>query len=343
MKKFLFKIIVFFIPFMVITVLYFILDPFKVLYTYNSYFDSSVNGVVFLNTDYVSTKNFDNHYDEFRYNSFIFGNSRAWFYQLSDWKKHIGKESAYHFETAGEALYSIHKKVLYLDKKGVDIKNALLVLDHEILVQDGPKDGHLGIIAPQLVKNQNLLSFHIASLKGFFNIEFLFAYFDFTISGKVKAYMMRHKLLDHRPFTYDYKSNELKYVHYEKLILRNEYYTEERMKVFFDRDSIPSITTVSISENQKLMLGDILTVFEKHETNFKIIISPLYNQKKLAHEDLIYLKSLFGGQNVFDFSGKNSFTEDYQNYYESSHYRPHVAEKMLEIVYRNDNLRASKK
>jgi hypothetical protein len=343
MKKFIFKILVFFMPFLLLTVLYFVLDPFKVLYKYDSYFNSSVNGVVFLNTNYVSTANFDNHYEKFRYNSFIFGNSRGWFFEVSDWRKHIGRQPAYHFTTGGESLYAIHKKVLYLDEKGVDLKNALLVLDHEVLVQDGPKNGHLGIMAPQLEDNQNWFQFHLASLKGFFNISFLYAYIDFMVSGEVKTYMERNRLLDNRPFRYNYKTNQISFAHYERLISNNDYYTDERMKVFYEREDNPSYSPVSIAENQKRMLLEILLVFEKHKTNFKIVISPVYSQERLAKEDMAYLKSMFGSKHVFNFSGKNSFTEDYKNYYESNHYRPHVAEEMLNIIYRDNNLRASKK
>ena len=341
MKKFIRKTILFFLPFAFLAVLYFILDPFKVLYKYDSYFNYSVNGVVFLNTNYVSTTNFDNYYEKYHYNSFIFGNSRGWFFEISDWKKHIGSEPAYHFTTGGESLYAIHKKVLYLDKKGVDLKNALLVLDHEILAQDGPKNGHLGVMAPQLEDNQNWFQFHLASLKGFFNISFMYAYIDFIVSGRVKTYMDRNKLLDNRPFRYNYKTNQISFAHYERLINNNNYYNEERMKVFYERENKTSYSPVSIAENQKIMLFEIREILKKHETNYKIILSPIYSQELLAEEDLAYLKLLFGDKNVFNFSGKNTFTEDYQNYYESDHYRPHVAKEILEIIYRDHKLRAS--
>jgi hypothetical protein len=343
MKKFIYKTLLFFLPFVFLAVLYFITDPFKVLYKYDSYFDNSVNGVVFLNTNYVSTSNFDNHFEKFQYNSFIFGNSRGWFYKTSDWKKHIGKEPAYHFTTGGESLYAIHKKILYLDSKGVDIKNALLVLDYDILVQDEPKSGHLGIMAPQLEDYQNWFQFHLASLKGFYNVEFLYAYIDFIVSGRVKTYMERSKLLDNRPFRYNYKTNQISFAQYEQLISNNEYYTDERMQVFYNRDDKTSYSPASIEAKQKKMLLEIFLVFKNHKTNYKIIISPVYSQERLAKEDLSYLQSLFGNQHVFNFSGKNKFTEDYNNYYESSHYRPHVARELLRIVYRERELQARNK
>jgi hypothetical protein len=343
MKKFIRKFVFFLLPFVFLVVLYFILDPFKVLYKYDFYFNHSVNGVVFLNTNYVSTANFDNHYDDNQYTSFIFGNSRGWFYKIIDWKKHIGNEPAYHFTTGGESLYAIHKKVLYLDTKGVDIKNALLVLDHEILVQDEPKDGHLGIMAPQLEDYQNWFQFHLASLKGFFNISFFYAYIDFIISGKVKRYMERNRLLDDRPFSYNYKTNQISFNYYEKLISENRYYTDERMKIFYERENKILYSPVSIEEKQKRMLLEILLVFEKQETDYKIILSPVYSQEQLAKEDVAYLELLFGDQNVFNFMGRNRFTEDYRNYYEKDHYRPHVAKEILDIVYHDKYLRASQK
>lgn len=343
MKKFLIKTAMFFLPFLFITMLYLILDPFKVIYSYDSYFDQVTEGVVFLNTNYTSTTNFENHYNEFVYNSFIFGNSRAWFIPVSEWKKHIGDEPAYHFDAGGEALYSIHRKLNYLDKNGVEIKNALLVLDHEILSQDKPKNGHLGLDSPQVEDYKNYFEFHMASLKGFFNLSFLYAYIDFKLTGKIKHYMVRNKLIDHRPFTYDYTSNEIKFSRYEELIERGEYYNEERMSVFFPHDSIPLTSPATIYGNQKQLLEEIFAIFDRHQTMYKIIISPLYSQEKLASEDLEYLNSLFGQKDVFDFSGKNNITDDYRNYYESSHFRPHVAAGILDIVYEEDEFHAKKK
>jgi len=41
-----------------------------------------------------------------------------------------------------------------------------------------------------------------------------------------------------------------------------------------------------------------------------------------------------GKKNVYDFSGKNKLTTPIGNYYETSHYRPHVANKIMELIYR---------
>ena len=238
MKKFFFKLILFSLPIIFIIFSYFILDPFKVIYSYDSFYDRSVAGCVFLNKDYVSTTNFDNYYDTLKYNSFIFGNSRTLVYQTSEWKKYIGNESCYHFDASDEALYAIQKKIKYLNEKKVKIKNVLLILDHRTLIKDNPKSGHLGIISPQLEAKSNFFNFHLASIRAFLNIKFLFVYFDFKISGKVKSYMKKGFLIEDRPFEYDYISNEVRFDQYEDLIIKNEFYTKERMRVFYNRDTI---------------------------------------------------------------------------------------------------------
>lgn len=334
MKKFIHKIIIFSLPFWCLLLLYFMLDPFKVLYQYESYFDDRVNGTVFLNTDYVATTNFDDKYNRYHYTSFIFGNSRAWFYRIADWQEYIGNEPAYHFDAAGETLYAMHKKIMYLDDKGVNIKNALLVLDPGIISETKPKTGHLGTISPQLVDYDNWMDFHVASFSGFLNIQFLFAYLDFIISQKVKPYMVRNHLIENRPFSYNPVYNELSFYYYDAMIQYKRYYTEELIKNFYRRSPVEDYAEPCIKSAQEKLFREIAYVFKKHRTRVKIIISPLYDQIHLSEEDLNQLVSIFGRSCVYDFSGKNSITEDYTNYYETSHYRPVVAERLLSRVYR---------
>jgi hypothetical protein len=216
MNRFILKILIFSLPLLFVVFLYFILDPFKVLYKYDSYFKEKVNGTVYLNTDYVATANFENRYNQYHYTSFIFGNSIAWFYRVADWQKYIGNEPAYHFDAAGETIYALHKKILYLDKKEITIKNALIILDYSILSAKEPKSGHLGIISPQLVDNKNWVQFHIASITGFLNIQFMYAYLDFKLTGKLKPYMYRNHLIESRPFRYNPVNNEFSFYQYDQ-------------------------------------------------------------------------------------------------------------------------------
>ncbi len=62
----------------------------------------------------------------------------------------------------------------------------------------------------------------------------------------------------------------------------------------------------------------------------------MYDQIPLEKEQLNLLYDIFGKENVYDFSGKNEFTESVFNYYENSHYRPHVAAEIMDIIYEDD-------
>ncbi len=324
------------IPLIIASVLYVIFDPFKVLHYYDSFVETDAKGMVTLDQDYVSTTTFINNSRKTNYNSFIFGNSRSIFYQVSDWKRHLNQDaSCFHFDASGESLYAINKKNEFIDNKGNEISNILLVLDYATLIQDKPKSDHLGIISPALVNNSNIIEFHKTFFLAFLTPKFLYAFLDFKISGYIKPYMKQNYLLDDRPRNYDVLTNELRFDYFEDMIRTNNYYTSERLSVFFNRDTtIQKFSPECIFENQKSMLKNILSITKKHNTSIKIVINPLYDQLKLNEEDLKYLINLFGENNVFDFSGINKFTNDYRNYYETSHYRPHVAREILEIIYK---------
>ncbi len=347
MKYFLRKIFQFALyalfPFLIAIGFYAYYDPFKVLYDYDSlYLDNGITPVA-INQDYVSTTTFIKNNDSLQFNSFVFGNSRSTFYQFSEWKKYLERDAVcYHFDASGEALWAINKKLEYIDKQGNQIKNVLLILDYTTLEKDQPKKGnHLGIISPALVDNDNFLEFHFTFLKAFLSPDFLYAFSDYKISGKIKPYMVEKSLLDNRPRNYNSRNNEIRFDHYENLIDSNEYYTKERMSSFYKRDTTKDrFSDKTVFESQIELLENIRSIFQKHETSVKVIINPLYDQKRLVKSDLEHLNKIFGDKNVFDFSGRNKFTNDYRNYYEYSHYRPHVASDIMNIIYQGQFINA---
>ena len=68
----------------------------------------------------------------------------------------------------------------------------------------------------------------------------------------------------------------------------------------------------------------------------KIIISPVYDQIPIEEEQIELLEQIFGEENIYNFSEKNKFTESIYNFYEASDCRPHVANKIMDIIY-NEN------
>lgn len=334
MKSFIKLLLQFCIPFIVLVLIYIVLDPFKVVWHYDSFFDPEKQGRVGLNKDYVSTATFDTYHEQQQYNSFIFGNSRSVFYEVAQWQQHLPPGSKpYHFDASGEALYSLAKKVEYADAKGLELQNVLLILDYETLLQDTPKTGHLFEISPQLVNYRNITDFHFSAMRAFLSSKFLVAYTDFKITGEVKPYMTKRLLIEDSPYTYDPLTNEIRHGEYERMIENGTYYTPERLSVFYEREPGQRYSPPAIGDSQKKILSEIAAVFKRNNTIVKIVINPLYNQEKLNTSDLEYLKQKFGSGNVFDYSGINHITSDYRNYYEASHYRPHIANAIMKEIY----------
>jgi hypothetical protein len=338
MKKFLKKFFgfssVFLIPLFILLSIYIYVDPFKVVYSYTHYFEPVNPPNIELNKDFVSTYTFMENSKRHEYNSFIFGNSRSIFYEVNDWKNHIeGEKGCFHFDASGEALYAMHKKILFLKDRDVRIKNCLIILDFSTLQQVEPKVGHLSVIAPPLVEYSNLLEFHKTFFEAFVTPNFFYAIMDFTINGKVKEYMTQDHLIDERTFLYDKLSNQMRFEEFEEMIENGTFYTEKRKKVFYTRSEKERISEPIIGEKQLALLQEMSLMLRQMKSDVKIVINPLYDQKKLNQKDLKQLNHIFGNE-VYDFSGKNFITEDYKNYYEASHYRPHVAKFVMEKIYK---------
>lgn len=342
MRFYIFTMIKFLLlPLIVVTILigiYIYMDPFKVLKNYDVYYDNNENYRVPLNQGYVSTMNFVNQNKEINYNSFIFGNSRSIFYHVDEWKLFLPENSIpYHFDASDESLWALYKKVEFINQYNNTINNALLVIDYSVLSQVSTQadGGHLFIIPPILINNKNYFKFHYTFVKSFLSPKFIYSYFDYLLSGKLKPYMKSFGFIDDRIITYDKIYNEIQFNYDEYLISMNKFYTPERKFIFYERDTLTQrISEKIISEKQIYILNKLQLIFQNHNTDVKIIISPLYDQLQLHGEDVDVLKRIFGENNVFDFSGINTITNDYTNYYETSHYRPHVASEILNKIYK---------
>jgi len=117
-----------------------------------------------------------------------------------------------------------------------------------------------------------------------------------------------------------------------ELSITPRHYYKNKAAVFYPSPGQRTDTANLIQPRHVQMLHDIKNIFERHHTDYKIIISPLYDQVKFSTADQQILHILFGNR-LYDFSGENEFTCQIQNYYEESHYRPHVANAILDSIY----------
>lgn len=325
-----------FIPVILLVIYYIIADPYKIIWHYDAFFPEVGTSYVGLDHDYVSVATFDNYNDSLHYNSFIFGNSRSRYYQVVDWKKHLDSTAVcYHMDASNETLEGIYLKLKYVSERAL-INNCLLVLDTYILSETKTRrDNLIFFPAPQTTPERDNLKFWITGFKSFVSPKFFYAYTKMLLFGQVSKEAAEEGVLDVAIRHYDYRWNETTWPEKEKSIVQGTYYQGKVMHYFKERPDTLTYAQQCIFEEQEGLLKDIADILLASGVNYKIIISPGYDQLKLSIEDYIIMCSIFGSDNVFDFSGENELTEDYNNYYDISHYRPFVAAKIMDSVYAN--------
>lgn len=333
-SRFIIRLALFCTPFILMIGVYMACDPFKVIRTYGNFYPDEVHGAVSLNQGYVSCAVFQNGNSSHHYDSFIFGNSRSLYYPVANWTATLDTCScAMHFSSSGESLDGLTRKVEWLDKQKAPLRNALFVVDAELLTQaTTTRTSHLGMLPPQLTSPFGALMFHLQHLRVFFSPKFLRAYIDFKTSGTLKPYMTNERLLDEDRFHYDPIHNEMEFDIMENEIAQGSYYDESRLALFEGAQHPDSISPPLIGKAQMQLLQRIREVTLRHHTNVQWVISPLYNQVRLNPHDVAILTQLFGRESIHDYSGPNRWNADCHNYYETSHYRPHVAIDIIKSI-----------
>lgn len=319
------------LPLIVMVTYYIIEDPYKVIWHYDNYYPS--DNVIVLNRGYASAMHYINHHKEHGYDSFIFGNSRSIAYHEDEWKKYIPKSSrCYHFDVSGGSIRELYGEINYINESGV-LRNALIVLDIGMLCCTENKDGILLLMPPILKNRAGTLVFHYEHFKYFYKYGFFRAYIDYKTNKEFKPYMQDYFLNPRWKMGYDSINNEMNWVKHEESISEGTYYNAKRIKGFENAQFPGKVSDCHLNDERKKLLEKIKAIFDAQKTDYRLVISPLYDQIKINPDDLQFLYDVFGKDYVFDFSGVNKWNEDFHNYYETSHYRSCVANDIMRIVY----------
>ena len=330
MKKFIIKLLIFKIPVIFLIVMVITMDFFKIHGFQNYYSTQKIE----LNREVITTSTFNHFMKKEKFNSFIFGSSRSQAYKCANWSKYLDENAVtFHFDASGEGIWGVSKKIEYINEIGDTIKNALIVIDRRTLRQTNPRNGHLFIPMP-CISQSSKSEYYLTFLKASLNPKFLIANLDYSIFKTYRGYM--GSMI--RRYKYDHQVNNKNcdtWYGYDKHIAIDSlgYYNELIKKgIFYKRPkTVLSECKVTLKENQQLKT--IKNIFEKHKTKYKIVISPVYDQIPMEKAQIELLENLFGKENIYNFSGKNQYTQPIHNYYESSHYRPNVANDILDIIY----------
>ena len=334
MGRFLINIaILLFVPLLLLAAVYFVTDPYKTLRPFSlTYFDST-------NRDYLSSELFVKNYPEYRYDSYVFCSSRGGGINTYHWKKYLPEGSKpFLFQAWSETVEGVEKKVDYIDRHHGDIHNAIILIDipgsfakpqlptKAMSIKDPRFSGQ-----PQWVFQTMLL-------------------FNFVQKPSEWGRGVRHWLHPRRPaVAFDVVSNDWDKRNRDKDVdilpsqdsLQN--LSRTARAAFFKNyvnnpDAVIPVPKSMIDDSMIESMKHIRELFRQHETDYRIIVTPgyCYQFPAISSQDLDVLKSIFGEDTVFDFSGRLDLTSDYNNFADPNHFGSRIGWQMIEEIYNPD-------
>ena len=301
MKRFLKKCLIFL---MILSVIFLPLgvglDPYNIFH-----WNHIRNNGVEPNKSYVKMKNILKDPD--RFDSFLFGSSRAGFFDVSKMDDGDYYDMAYSEGTPGEHLQNLRDMI----DRGVKIKNVTMGVDDISYFVD--PDFH----KDQLYRKPFPWNGSLSEKAGFY-----LSYLDLiTLSQSIEV-VMKHKNTD------PYYGQRLLETGTENLSIKTDFH--------YDKTDATWSDYYYPREESLEEIKEIVELRRENKIKLRIFTNPLNGytyEKDIANGYLVFLKELAGVTPYWNFSGFNNVTLDMTNYYETSHFSPDVADTIIERIY----------
>lgn len=269
-------------------------------------------------------------------NSFIFGSSISIYYDLDLWCGKLSNPEgvrAMHFDSASESIYSLGRKVDYLDSRVSDLRNALIVFDPIIMGNDD-NYSPFAIDPPALHPGDLLfrLKYYYTFFRASTNADFFKNWLPHVIDGKVHD-NARNPLFEPQPIVYDPVKNQEILPGFDTMIRTDSasYYSAYPL---IDSPDAITVSAPVLTPGKLQALRGIASVFHRHHTDYKVIIGPNRRKVALNPADRDSLAMIFGGDRVYDFSMSHALDLEVDTLmYDNTHYRPVYSSKLLELAY----------
>lgn len=322
-----FKTILFLLPFLVALVFYIVLDPFMVLHHYDDYDHS----YVCQNEGAVGWYKYKMYRDKMHYDSFIMGNSCTMAFRGETWKKYI-HGVPFRFFGNSESLPDLYLKLAALDKQpGQRIRNLLLIVDYSTFANDRFQDDCMRLMPPE-VSHVSFFSYHCTFLQGFYYPNFFVPFMEYYLTGRFKK-SMKGVINSHGMAHEGFYNNAVNPHEQEIAKVGENYWKELRQKLMNSKVKWNFEKKDAAGKFQLMYMHMIDSITKKQHTNVKIIISPNPQHSMLNHVTVAHLRRIFGSGNVFDFSRMDLFYSNIHHFYDVSHYRYELGERMLGVIY----------
>ena len=321
MKKFLIKTCLFFGGSIVLIIgIYFYTDTFKTIYPFE------LKNISTVNREYLSVELFKKNYAKHRYNSFILCSSRGCGINTYQWKQYLDKEdNQFLFQAWSETIMGTCRKLNYLDSHGVSLKNVIILIDIPSSFVKEQESYKAITIQHYDITGKSKLFYHYNMFLAYLKPSEIFK----SIKDKI--------LCNRESVKFDTISNDWNNGN------RDNYLTPPKQDSLVNRDNfsdniVETLSPPLIDSEKKAFLLDIQRILQKHHSKYKIVITPSYEQTKIHHYDLQELYTIFGQQNVFDFSGKNTISTDKYNFSDINHFDLVAGWEIIETIYGKKNV-----
>jgi hypothetical protein len=317
-------------------------DPFRVLrhYEFGDYYDDAAP--VELNRDYVSLQLFWKYEPVKHFDSFILGSSRSFPFQCDAWQRYIAPATPFHYPAASENIYGILKKLLYLEQNHIPLRHVLIEAGMPALAgatarYDAPHR------LPYELTGESWVDFEGGFLKAFFSDLYFLKYMDYRARGRVDSFSsdalaIRRGAIRIRPET-----NDMLWPATDRELQRDEgaYYANHPDDFPPRSDAAPPCADPVIHAAQISVLGQIRGILARNGTDYRVVLTPEYRQICLNPRDLGQLMAIFGQDHVVDLLGVNEYTRDRSSFYDGTHVRLPVAEKILADIYTHGDAKSA--
>lgn len=330
MKKFVFTILLFIaIPMLLLAGIYLWTDPFRCLHNFD------INDIDITNREYLSTELFLRNEPTYHYNSFIFSSSRGGGMNTYQWKQYLPEGAQpFLFQAWSETVTGIELKLEYLSEHQIPIDNALILID-----------------IPGTFKNEQSTYDAMSMRHYLFTGQSKFDYnaiqfFNFIQKPSLWKKSIKHEMRGIQvacmsdTITNDWEGkNQFNYTELppQDSLKHCSKMTQQTFLAKIEHSSMEvEVSKPLIRGRFEEKLHHIRAILNANHTDYHIIITPApcYTNPAISPKDLAVLETVFDKDRVHDYSGKNEYTEDYNNFSDPSHFGLRVGYLIVEEIYK---------
>lgn len=315
--------------FVFILTIYIVADPYHII---RDYPNLKNNEFKLTNRNYLSTNLFLKENPKHNFNAFIMGGRTSCAFKTADYSKKLKNSSVFHFDGEQEDIETIKLKLEFIEKQTNEINNVLLIFDTDTFNEHNASN--IWNRKDYKFSGENILKYHWHFFKAFYFSSNWIAFFDLKMFGKSKSYMSNefgkkdYFKMPNNDIEFEFNDSQIKkdsLAYYQ-----NDIYTKRDIYQNLPENMIPHINHIDKKEIE--ILNKIKAIFRRKKSRYTIIIAPLFDRRNFDTTEVNTLKSIFGEENVHNFSGRNKYTNATSNYYNMAYFKSNVAKEILDEI-----------